>query len=100
MDGIDSLTWEVMDRATTTLERAFSTDPIFTWIFPDPTRRPQSLRRLNRVPLEYGLRYGHVTSPTTGWRWHSGFLRVAHSKRIELSSAYSPTSFSSADGAQ
>ena len=66
MDGIDLLRREVMDRATITLERAFSTDPMFTWIFPDPRRRTQSLRRLNRVPLEYGLRYGHVTQSDDG----------------------------------
>ena len=47
-------------------ERAFSTDPLFTWLFPDPTRRAQSLRRLNRVPLEYGLLYGHVTQSDDG----------------------------------
>ena len=66
MDGINSLKREHMDRATTTLERAFSTDPMFTWIFPDPTRRPQSLQRFNRVALEYGLRYGHVTQSDDG----------------------------------
>ena len=66
MDGIELLRREVMDRATITLERAFSTDPMFTWIFPDPRRRSQSLRRLNRVPLEYGLRYGHVTQSDDG----------------------------------
>ena len=66
MDGIDSLKWEDVDGAATTLERAFSTDPMFTWIFPDPTRRSQSLRRINRVALEYGLRYGHVTQSDDG----------------------------------
>ena len=66
MDDIQPLTREVIDRATITLERAFSTDPMFTWIFPDPIQRSQSLRRLNRVPLEYGLRYGHVTQSNNG----------------------------------
>lgn len=66
MDGIEPLKREVMDRATITLERAFSTDPMFTWIFPDAQRRSQSLRRMNRVPLEYGLRYGHVTQSNDG----------------------------------
>jgi len=66
MDGIEPLKREAVERATTTLERAFSTDPMFTWIFPDPTRRSRSLRRLNRVPLEYGLRYGHVTQYDAG----------------------------------
>lgn len=50
-----------LERATITLERAFSTDPMFAWIFPDAQRRCQSLRVLNRVPLEYGLRHGRVT---------------------------------------
>jgi ribosomal protein S18 acetylase RimI-like enzyme len=66
MDGIGLLKREVMDRATTTLERAFSTDPMFMWIFPDPGQRAESLRRLLRLPLEYGLRYGHVTQANDG----------------------------------
>jgi ribosomal protein S18 acetylase RimI-like enzyme len=66
MEGIKLLTRETVDRATITLERAFSTDPMFTWIFPDPQRRSKSLRHLNRVPLEYGLRYGHVTESNGG----------------------------------
>jgi ribosomal protein S18 acetylase RimI-like enzyme len=66
INGIKQLEREIMDRATITLERAFSTDPMFSWIFPDPTRRPQSLQRFNRVPLEYGLRYGHVTQVNDG----------------------------------
>jgi len=66
MAGIALLTREVMDTATTTLERAFSTDPMFTWIFPDPAQRSRALRRLNRVPLEFGLRYGHVTQSDNG----------------------------------
>lgn len=57
---------ELVDRATTTLERAFLADPMFTWIFPDPGERARSLRRLNRVPLEYGLRYGRVTEAGDG----------------------------------
>jgi hypothetical protein len=61
MDEIQPLTREVIDRAPITLERGFSTDPMFTWIFSDRIQRPRSLRRLSRVPLEYGLRYGHVT---------------------------------------
>lgn len=66
MNDIQPLRREVIDRATITLERAFSTDPMFTWIFPDPIQRSQSLRRFNRVPLEYGLRYGHVTQSSSG----------------------------------
>ena len=66
MDGIKPFKRELMDRATTTLERAFLTDPMFKWIFPDPTIRSKSLRRLNRVPLEYGYHYGHVTQSNDG----------------------------------
>lgn len=51
-----------LDRAALTFERAFSPDPLFDWVFPDPRTRPSSLRRLMRVPLEYGLRYGKVSA--------------------------------------
>lgn len=50
-----------MERALVTLERAFANDPMFTWMFPDPRQRSHSLRLFLRVPLRYGLRYGHVT---------------------------------------
>lgn len=55
------LTRSAFEQAVITLERAFRSDPMFTWIFPDPERRTRALRHLNRVPLAYGLRYGHVT---------------------------------------
>jgi hypothetical protein len=45
-----------------TLERAFSPDPLFTWVFPNAATRPAALQRFMRVPLEYGLRYGEVTT--------------------------------------
>lgn len=61
METITPLGPDLLDKATDTLERAFSTDPMFTWIFPDPGKRSQSLRRLNRVPLVFGRRYGRVT---------------------------------------
>lgn len=48
-------------RAARALERAFSTDPMFRWIFPNPGHRSRSLRWLYRILLEYGLRYGRVT---------------------------------------
>jgi ribosomal protein S18 acetylase RimI-like enzyme len=51
-----------IDTAAITLERAFSSDPMFTWVFPEPATRPAALRRLLRVPLEYGVRYGRVTT--------------------------------------
>jgi ribosomal protein S18 acetylase RimI-like enzyme len=51
-----------IDTAAITMERAFSSDPMFTWVFPEPSTRPTALRRLNRVLVEYGARYGRVTT--------------------------------------
>jgi ribosomal protein S18 acetylase RimI-like enzyme len=62
MSAIVSLQRGSIDRAAITLERAFSPDPLFTWVFPDPVTRPAALERFIRVPLEYGLRYGRVTT--------------------------------------
>lgn len=62
MSAITSLQRGSIDRAAVTLERAFSPDPLFTWVFPDPATRPAALQRFMRVPLEYGLRYGRVTA--------------------------------------
>ena len=62
MSAITSLQRGSIDRAAITLQRAFSPDPMFTWLFPDPATRPAVLQRLIRVPLEYGLRYGRVTA--------------------------------------
>ena len=66
MDSTGPLGRETVDRAVLTLERAFSTDPMFTWIFPDPERRARALRCLNRVPLAYGLRYGLIRQAHDG----------------------------------
>jgi ribosomal protein S18 acetylase RimI-like enzyme len=55
-----------MDRAVITLDRAFATDSLFGWIFPDPVQRSQSLRAMNRVLVQYGLRYGRVTESNNG----------------------------------
>jgi len=60
--AIELLRRDAIDTAAVTLERAFFADPMFAWIFPDPATRPAALRRLNRVPVEYGLRYGRVTA--------------------------------------
>ena len=62
MTDITLLQRDSIERATTTLERAFSPDPLFTWVFPDPAARPAALQRFMRVPLEYGLRYGRITT--------------------------------------
>jgi ribosomal protein S18 acetylase RimI-like enzyme len=66
MSGLRPLRRELLDSAVVTLERAFSTDPMFKWIFPDAAQRSRSLRRLLRVPLDYGLRDGHVTESDNG----------------------------------
>src|SRR4029453_563982 len=55
-----------MERAVITLERAFATDPMFTWMFPDPRQRSRSLRQFLRVPEQDGRRYGHVTESNGG----------------------------------
>ncbi len=60
-DVIEPLTRDDVEKGTTTLARAFSSDPMFTWMFPHPDRRSRSLVRFLRVPLEYGLKYGSVT---------------------------------------
>ncbi len=59
--GISPLVRSMLDTATATLTHAFQGDPMFEWIFPDEIKRPEGLRRLNKVGLEYGLRYGQVT---------------------------------------
>jgi ribosomal protein S18 acetylase RimI-like enzyme len=61
VEAIKQLKPAALERASITLERAFASDPMFAWIFPDSGQRSRSLRVLNRVPLRYGLRYGHVT---------------------------------------
>jgi len=66
VEGIKQLNPAAIERAVITLERAFASDPMFTWIFPDPHRRSSSLRLFNRVPVQYGVRYGHVTESNDG----------------------------------
>lgn len=60
MPDIAPLDASLLDAAAVTLARAFDTDPMFEWIFPDPTERARALGHLFRVPLRYGLRRGHV----------------------------------------
>jgi ribosomal protein S18 acetylase RimI-like enzyme len=64
--AIRPLRRDLLERATETLARAFARDPMFTWMFPEPQHRARALLSLNRVPLEYGLRYGHVTESQDG----------------------------------
>lgn len=66
MSNIEPLKPEYLNRAATTLTRAFSSDPMFTWVFPDPDHRRRSLQLLNRVPLSYGMHYGSVTQSSDG----------------------------------
>ncbi len=56
----------MLDAANDTLVAAFMDDSMFGWVFPDPAARSRGLRRLNRVPLEYGLRYGYVRQSDEG----------------------------------
>ena len=56
----------MLDAVNDTLVTAFMDDSMFGWVFPDPAARARGLRRLNRVPLEYGLRYGYVRQSDEG----------------------------------
>lgn len=56
----------LLDVANDTLVAAFMDDSMVGWVFPDATSRPRGLRRLQRVPLEYGLRYGYVRQSDEG----------------------------------
>ena len=56
----------MLDAANDTLVTAFMDDSMVGWVFPDPATRARRLRRLNRVPLEYGLRYGYVQQSGEG----------------------------------
>jgi ribosomal protein S18 acetylase RimI-like enzyme len=62
MTAIAPLPRRAVDAAAVTMARAFDADPMFRWIFPDHVTRPASLRALSRVPIEYGARWGRVTS--------------------------------------
>jgi ribosomal protein S18 acetylase RimI-like enzyme len=54
---VKPLTSSMLDTAARTLAEAFSTDPMFEWVFPDPDTRLAKLTVFNRFPLEYALRY-------------------------------------------
>jgi len=56
----------MVETANDTLEQAFWDDAMVVWVFPDPRTRARGLRRLMRVPLEYGVRFGHVRQSDGG----------------------------------
>jgi ribosomal protein S18 acetylase RimI-like enzyme len=60
MTPIEPLAPALIGKAVETLVRAFEGDPMFGWIFPEPRTRTRALRRLNQIPVRYGLRYGRV----------------------------------------
>jgi len=62
MSAIMPLQRSSLDRAVITIARAFSPDPMITWVFPDAAGRLAGSRALMRVLVAFGLRYGRVTS--------------------------------------
>lgn len=62
MSAITPLERTALDRAVTTFARAFSPDPMVTWVFPDAAGRTAAARAVMRVLVEYGLCYGRVTA--------------------------------------
>jgi ribosomal protein S18 acetylase RimI-like enzyme len=69
MDGnsaVAPLDRSMLDAANDTLVAAFMDDSLVGWVFPDPASRARRVRRLNRVPLDYGLRYGYVRQSDEG----------------------------------
>ncbi len=66
MDAIERLGWDQLDRAALTLARAFASDPMFIWMFPNSRGRARSIGLLSRFQLEFGLRYGHATESNDG----------------------------------
>lgn len=62
MQTIGPLRRTSIDTAAVTMERAFLSDPLFIWVFPRSATRATALRTFMRGGLEYGVRYGRVTS--------------------------------------
>lgn len=56
----------MLETAAETLADAFLDDPKFVWLFPDERRRRSRLLRMNRVPLEFGMRYARVSQTDEG----------------------------------
>lgn len=64
--AVSMLTSGMLDTAAETLADAFLDDPMFVWLFPDEATRRSRLLRLNRMPLEFGLRYARVSQTDEG----------------------------------
>lgn len=69
----------MLTTATDTLARAFVDDPMFEWVFPDPATRTRKLAVLNRIPLEFGLRYGLMVAQCDSGRGVAIWLRPGQS---------------------
>lgn len=65
-DAVAPLGPDLQERAAITLAQAFSTDPMFAWLFPHPEARALALRQFFRPALVFGLRYGRVTQSHGG----------------------------------
>ena len=56
-----------LSAVATTLAGAFDTDPAWTWVFPDPARRPVQLRAFWLLLLEGAVDHGWIwTTPDAG----------------------------------
>ncbi len=56
-----------LSAVATTLAGAFDADPAWTWVFPDPVRRPTQLRTLWLLLLEGAVDHGWIwTTPDAG----------------------------------
>jgi ribosomal protein S18 acetylase RimI-like enzyme len=64
--AVSILTTGMLETAAETLAEAFLDDPMFIWLFPDEDTRRSRLLRMNRVPLEFGLRYARVSQTDQG----------------------------------
>lgn len=53
-------TTESITIAAETLSRAFFSDPLWVFVFPEPRKRKRNLSTIFRFMLRYGCRYGNV----------------------------------------
>ncbi len=66
LNEIGALRRDLLDTATAALTRAFAEESIFKWVIPDRQHRARALEVMNRGPLRYALRYGHVVQSHNG----------------------------------